>query len=108
MALISRRRSPIADAVAARRAALPIAAQKPRQCRGQWYERNGGNRARKAQQPEIFAEKLCRGGQERHQRRYVGIAEIGVASANDEIKLVAVEIVAPGCEKVRDRHDRRN
>ncbi len=43
-----------------------------------------------------------RGGQQRHDGRLVGIAEAGVPAADDEIELVAEDVVAPGEQGVQD------
>jgi hypothetical protein len=49
---------------------------------------------RQAQQPRLLAQAEQRGGQQRDQRRLVGVAERRVAAADDEVQLVAEDVVA--------------
>jgi hypothetical protein len=60
------------------------------------HRAEGAERRRRAQQHEVLSEELRRRGQERHQRRLVGIPERRMPPAGDEVQLVAEEVVPPG------------
>jgi hypothetical protein len=79
-------------------------AKRPRQ-EARHVDRRGGEGSRnEAQEEQRVAEELRRGGEERHQRRLIDVAERGVAAANDEVELVAEEAVV----RIGDGVEREN
>ncbi len=79
----------------------PVAAQQTREPHAEPAQRAGGQCRRQAQHPRAVAQGVKRGGQQRHHRRLIGVAEGRMAAANDEIELVAEDVVTPGEQGVQ-------
>ena len=66
------------------------------------YEPGGRDDGRQAQKPNIDAKDLRRRGDERHERRLIDIAEIGMPATDKEIELITLRVIAAGDREMQN------